>query len=154
MNYAYNEAQMLAGIVEYRKALPPRQRRVVHIPPKLEWHGVRKPVERTPPGPRACSLTAEERGLMQELTDAAAKEFGVEGSLRGCSRKENVLPRFVAMYLIRRETPASLHQVGEHFGNHHTTVCYAAQQIAERAETDEELRVRIDRIVAMATGCT
>jgi chromosomal replication initiator protein len=62
--------------------------------------------------------------------------------LTGRSRsKEVVLPRQMAMYLLREETDASLPQIGELLGGRdHTTVMYAHEKMSELVETDNQRR--------------
>ena len=62
--------------------------------------------------------------------------------LTGRSRnKEVVVPRQMAMYLLREETGTSLPQIGELLGGRdHTTVMYAHEKIAEQIETDDNRR--------------
>lgn len=65
--------------------------------------------------------------------------------LAGRSRtKEIVLPRQIAMYLLRTETEASLIEIGEELGGRdHTTVLHGVRQIERSLETDASLRARI-----------
>jgi len=65
--------------------------------------------------------------------------------LTGRSRnKEVVLPRQVAMYLLREETDASLPQIGDLLGGRdHTTVMYAHDKITEQIEADDTRRREI-----------
>jgi chromosomal replication initiator protein len=62
--------------------------------------------------------------------------------LTGRSRsKEIVVPRQMAMYLLREETGASLPQIGDLLGGRdHTTVMYAHDKMAELVETDNQRR--------------
>ena len=62
--------------------------------------------------------------------------------LTGRSRnKEVVVPRQMAMYLVREETGTSLPQIGDLLGGRdHTTVMYAHEKIAEQIETDDNRR--------------
>ncbi len=62
--------------------------------------------------------------------------------LTGRSRsKEVVLPRQMAMYLLREETGASLPQIGDVLGGRdHTTVMYAHDKMAEEIETNNQRR--------------
>jgi chromosomal replication initiator protein len=58
--------------------------------------------------------------------------------------KEIVLPRQMAMYLLREETGASLPQIGELLGGRdHTTVMYACEKMSELIETDNQRRREI-----------
>ncbi len=81
-----------------------------------------------------------------QVIAAVAEVFRVEiEDLAGRSRsKEIVLPRQVAMYLLREETGASLPQIGEHLGGRdHTTVIYSHEKIGQQIETDDSLRRQI-----------
>ena len=80
---------------------------------------------------------------------ACAQEFGVtEKQMTGKSRRENmVLPRHVAMYLVRSLTSLSLPQIGWRFGKRdHTSVLHAIVRIPERCILDPALIDRIERI--------
>lgn len=55
--------------------------------------------------------------------------------------KELVLPRQIAMFLIRQETDASLPEIGGLLGGRdHTTVMHGIERIKDRLETEEQLR--------------
>lgn len=62
--------------------------------------------------------------------------------LTGRSRsKEVVVPRQMAMYILREETGASLPQIGDLLGGRdHTTVMYAHEKMTELIETDNQRR--------------
>jgi chromosomal replication initiator protein len=78
-----------------------------------------------------------------QVIAAVAEYYHVDlADLTGRSRsKEIVLPRQMAMYLLREETGASLPQIGEFLGGRdHTTVIYAHEKIAEQIETDDNRR--------------
>jgi len=66
-------------------------------------------------------------------------------ALLGRDRSQKIAqPRQVAMYLLRKETDASLPQIGEVLGGRdHTTVMYAIQKIAGDIETKTDLRKRV-----------
>jgi chromosomal replication initiator protein len=66
-------------------------------------------------------------------------------ALLGRDRSQKVAqPRQVAMYLLRKETDASLPQIGEVLGGRdHTTVMYAIEKIAGDIETKTDLRKRV-----------
>jgi chromosomal replication initiator protein len=90
--------------------------------------------------PRGDTLTAE------RIIAVVAKQFGIEVD-RLLSRERSrkvVLPRQVAMYLIREETSASLPQIGEALGGRdHTTVMYGYDKITNLMETDDVLRRQV-----------
>lgn len=82
----------------------------------------------------------------ERIIASVAAQFGVdEDRLLSRERSREVaLPRQVAMYLIRKETTASLPQIGEALGGRdHTTVMYGCEKIANVIETDETLRRRV-----------
>jgi len=79
----------------------------------------------------------------QEIVRKVAEHFALrpEDLLGGGRRKEVVLPRQIAMYLVRELTRASLPEIGQLFGGRdHTTVLYAIQKIQELAESDREVQ--------------
>jgi chromosomal replication initiator protein len=58
--------------------------------------------------------------------------------------REVALPRQVAMYLIREETDTSLPSIGDVLGGRdHTTVLYGWEKIAEKLDTDDQLRRQV-----------
>lgn len=82
--------------------------------------------------------------LSTENVIAAVAEFyrTTVDDLKGRSRnKEIVLPRQMAMYLLREETGASLPQIGDALGGRdHTTVMYSVEKMKEEIETDDQRR--------------
>lgn len=56
-------------------------------------------------------------------------------------RKEVVMPRQIAMYMVRELTNASLPEIGQLFGGRdHTTVLYAIQKVQEMVDGDTNLQ--------------
>ena len=91
--------------------------------------------------------TSSETVGMDEILQAVADHYGVSpASLKSKGRsKEVVLPRQVAMYLIRQITQASLPEIGSFFGGRdHTTVLYATQKIDRLLSEDKELARTIE----------
>ena len=81
-----------------------------------------------------------------EVIEAVLHHFGVgRRELAGRSRtKEIVLPRQVAMYLLRAETGASLLEIGNELGGRdHTTVLHGIRQIERSVGIDAGLRSQI-----------
>ncbi|MDE3089975.1 MAG: chromosomal replication initiator protein DnaA [Chloroflexota bacterium] len=79
----------------------------------------------------------------EQVLLAVAEFYRVDiADLTGRSRnKEVVLPRQIAMYLLREETGTSLPQIGDMLGGRdHTTVMYAHEKMAEQIETDDNRR--------------
>jgi chromosomal replication initiator protein len=90
-----------------------------------------------------------------KIIELVAKEWqtSVE-SLIGRDRSQKIaLPRQVAMYLMRKETDASLPQIGEVLGGRdHTTVMYAIDKIASDIETKTDLRKRVVNVKQQLYG--
>jgi chromosomal replication initiator protein len=106
----------------------------------------------TPIGPElvesalADMLPKNRRIAPTAIIDAVAVQFGIEREkLLGRERsKDVVLPRQVAMYLIREETNASLPEIGNAMGGRdHTTVMYGCDKINDLMEQDDKLRRQI-----------
>jgi chromosomal replication initiator protein len=79
----------------------------------------------------------------QEIVQVVAEHFGLrpEDLVGGGRRKEVVLPRQMAMFLVRELTRASLPEIGQLFGGRdHTTVLYAIQKVQELSESDREVQ--------------
>ena len=82
----------------------------------------------------------------QKIIELVAKEWQTTvEALLGRDRSQKIAqPRQVAMYLLRKETDASLPQIGEVLGGRdHTTVMYAIEKIAGDIETKTDLRKRV-----------
>jgi chromosomal replication initiator protein len=80
------------------------------------------------------------------VVDAVAVHYGVSlRDLRGRARtKDVVLPRQVAMYLLREETDSSLVAIGKELGGKdHTTVMHGINQIKQALITDTSLRSQV-----------
>ncbi|MGA7192640.1 MAG: chromosomal replication initiator protein DnaA [Anaerolineales bacterium] len=84
--------------------------------------------------------------LPEKIIELVAREWQTSAeALLGRDRTQKIAePRQVAMYLMRKETDASLPMIGEVLGGRdHTTVMYAIQKIANEIETKADLRKRI-----------
>jgi chromosomal replication initiator protein len=82
----------------------------------------------------------------EEVMNAVESHFAVERrELIGRSRtKEIVLPRQIAMYLLRADTDASLIEIGDELGGRdHTTVLHGIRQIERQLTTNAGLRSRV-----------
>jgi chromosomal replication initiator protein len=78
-----------------------------------------------------------------EVLAAVADYYRINlDDLKGRGRnKEIVIPRQMAMYLLREETGASLPQIGEALGGRdHTTVMYSVEKIGQEIEQDDQRR--------------
>jgi chromosomal replication initiator protein len=91
----------------------------------------------------------------EKIIELVAKEWQVSPEeLVGRDRSQKVAqPRQVAMYLLRKETDASLPQIGEVLGGRdHTTVMYAIEKIASDIETKTDLRKRVVHVKQQLYG--
>ena len=91
----------------------------------------------------------------QKIIELVAREWQTTvEALLGRDRSQKIAqPRQVAMYLLRKETDASLPQIGEVLGGRdHTTVMYAIQKIASDIETKTDLRKRVVSIKQQLYG--
>jgi chromosomal replication initiator protein len=80
--------------------------------------------------------------IMREVADF----YGVDmRALIGRGRSRNiVIPRQVAMYLLREETDASLMDIGKLLGGRdHTTIIYGCEKISEEINSDSRLRQEV-----------
>lgn len=95
------------------------------------------------PGSRRVTVTRE------DVIDAVLDYFGVgKKDLAGKSRtRENVVPRQIAMYLLRAETDASLIEIGGELGGRdHTTVLHGIRQVEKSLASDAALRAHVHAI--------
>jgi len=91
----------------------------------------------------------------QNIIELVAKEWQTTvEALLGRDRSQKIAqPRQVAMYLLRKETDASLPQIGAVLGGRdHTTVMYAIDKIASEIETKTDLRKRVVNIKQQLYG--
>ncbi|MBI4760498.1 MAG: chromosomal replication initiator protein DnaA [Chloroflexota bacterium] len=91
----------------------------------------------------------------EKIIELVAREWQISvDALLGRDRSQKVAqPRQVAMYLLRKETNASLPQIGEALGGRdHTTVMYAIDKIANEIETKTDLRKRVVNIKQQLYG--
>jgi chromosomal replication initiator protein len=94
----------------------------------------------------ADMLPKNRRIAPDAIIDAVVAHFGVDKErMLGRDRSRDiVLPRQVAMYLIREETNASLPEIGAALGGRdHTTVMYGCDKINDLMEQDDNLRRQI-----------
>lgn len=84
-----------------------------------------------------------------EVMSQVAGAFGVtiQNLIGPDRRQEVVLPRQIAMYLLREEANYSLPKIGEAMGGRdHTTVMYACQKVTDMLERDDKLRRQVIKI--------
>jgi chromosomal replication initiator protein len=84
-----------------------------------------------------------------EVMSQVAGAFGVtvQNMIGPDRRQEIVLPRQIAMYLLREEANYSLPKIGAAMGGRdHTTVMYACQKVTDMLERDDKLRRQVIKI--------
>ena len=80
-------------------------------------------------------------------------DFNKEDLKKKGRNKNLVLPRQIAMYLIRKLTELSLPEIGIFFGaKHHTTILYAYKKIEQNLKKDEKLKFSINSITQEIKG--
>ena len=92
----------------------------------------------------------DRRITMESVQKAVADKYGIKlAQLKEKSnRKEIVLPRQVAMYLVKELTQASLPEIGRAFGGkHHTTVIHSISKIAMQRADDPDLNKLINSLI-------
>jgi chromosomal replication initiator protein len=100
-------------------------------------------------GPRRAQLTPS------SIIACVAKYFNLSmDDMTGKSRdKSIVVPRQIAMYLVREETSASLEQIGQLLGGRdHTTVMHGWDKISGAVQEDHQLRNDVLAIRSMLYG--
>jgi chromosomal replication initiator protein len=86
----------------------------------------------------------------ERIIDVVSQYFNVDvKEMQGRSRSQDiVLPRQVAMYIIREQTDSSLVEIGQKLGGRdHTTVMHAIDKIEHEYEVNNNLRSQVNAIV-------
>lgn len=86
---------------------------------------------------------------LADILRVTARHYEVEADdIRSKGRRhELVVPRQVAMYLMRELTPHSYPEIGQFFsGRDHSTVMYAVQKVTEQITKDRELEEKVREI--------
>ncbi len=84
----------------------------------------------------------ERRVTIESIQKAVAEKYGIRPAQlkEKSNRKEIVVPRQVAMYLVKELTQASLPEIGRAFGGkHHTTVIHSIGKIDMQRLSDPSL---------------
>ncbi len=91
-------------------------------------------------------VSRRQRISNEAIVDTVGKFYGIDLKiLKGRGRSRNiVVPRQVAMYLMREETDSSLMEIGTELGGRdHTTVMHGCEKIATEINTDARLRADV-----------
>src|SRR6202047_31575 len=92
---------------------------------------------------------AKQRVTIDQIQKKVAEQFDVRlADMTSKRRTANIaFPRQVAMYLARRHTKASLHEIGETFGGRdHGTVLHACKTVSVRMKKEDQVRQTIVRL--------
>ena len=85
----------------------------------------------------------------EQIINAVADSFGVtvDRILKHDRSRQVVIPRQIAMYLLREEAKLSLPQIGNMLGGRdHTTIMYGCEKVADMLERDDRLRRQVLQI--------
>ena len=85
----------------------------------------------------------------EDVIDIVAAHFRISSNdMMGTSRKRHlIVPRQLAMYLIRNEIGLAYEQIGEEFGGkNHTTVMHACEKIDQKLKKDKQLLKDVNAI--------
>ena len=86
---------------------------------------------------------AKKTVTIDQIQKKVAEHFDVRiADMTGKRRTANIaFPRQVAMYLVRRHTKASLHEIGDAFGGRdHGTVLHACKTVSVRMKKEDQVR--------------
>jgi len=92
---------------------------------------------------------AERTITIDRIQKKVAEHFAVRiADMTGKRRTANIVfPRQVAMYLARRHTKASFHQIGEAFGGRdHGTVLHACKTISARMNKEDSVQQTLAKL--------
>jgi chromosomal replication initiator protein len=92
----------------------------------------------------------DRRITIDSIQKAVAERFAIKPAQlkEKSNRKEIVLPRQVAMYLVKELTLASLPEIGRAFGGkHHTTVIHSINKIEAQRNDDPDLNKMINSLI-------
>lgn len=83
-----------------------------------------------------------------DVIEAVCRYYRVDPrALKGKARdKEVVIPRQVAMYLMRQKTRASLVEIGRELGRDHSTILHGCDRIQAESQANVQLRRDLDAI--------
>jgi chromosomal replication initiator protein len=92
----------------------------------------------------------ERRITIDSIQKAVAERYAIKPAQlkEKSNRKEIVLPRQVAMFLVKELTPASLPEIGRAFGGkHHTTVIHSINKIESQRTSDPDLNKLVNSLI-------
>lgn len=89
------------------------------------------------------------------IKEKVASTFNLKMEDFNCKKRTRSIayPRQIAMYITRELTDLSLPKIGEEFGGRdHTTVIHAYDKISKDIQNNEEIKIKIDKIVSDLKG--
>src|SRR5271156_4460418 len=94
--------------------------------------------------------TQEKKVTIEQIQKRVGEIFGLRAqdlNVRSNSR-QIVLPRQVAMFVVKQLPSASLPEIGRQFGGkHHTTVLHSINKIESERQTNKDLNKKINRLL-------
>jgi chromosomal replication initiator protein len=99
---------------------------------------------------RHLVFVQDRKVTIDSIQKGVAERYGIRQSQlkEKSNTKKIVVPRQVAMYLVKELTPASLPEIGRAFGGkHHTTVLHSVKKIDKLRHTDPELNRIIHALI-------
>lgn len=83
------------------------------------------------------------------VIDAVGAEFRVDAAdIKSDKRNANImLPRQVAMYIIREMTGMPLQNIGENFNKNHATVSHAVKQVETKMKNDSSFKLTVKELI-------
>lgn len=94
-------------------------------------------------------VTVTDKNKIEQVQQIVANQYNVNVDDLKSKRRNNalVIPRQVAMYICREMLKENLEKIGMAFGGkNHATVCHAVDKIKKEIETNEQLKVAINRL--------
>lgn len=94
-------------------------------------------------------VTVSDKNKIEQVQQIVANQYNVNVEDLKSKRRNNtlVIPRQVAMYICRVMLDENLEKIGMAFGGkNHATVCHAVDKIKKEIETNEQLKIAINKI--------
>ena len=94
-------------------------------------------------------VTVTDKNKIEQVQQIVANQYNVNVDDLKSKRRNNalVIPRQVAMYICRVMLDENLEKIGMAFGGkNHATVCHAVDKIKKEIETNEQLKIAINKI--------
>lgn len=94
-------------------------------------------------------VTVTDKNKIEQVQQIVANQYNVNVEDLKSKRRNNtlVIPRQVAMYICRIMLDENLEKIGMAFGGkNHATVCHAVDKIKKEIETNEQLKIAINKI--------